>query len=141
MGKMPAADGQALLDYITKTDPYAKWDLMPGTTKMRQGKEPHGALQNVYVNKLALKAISDKAGVMPDGAIIVKENFMPNKMLGAVTVMYKKKGFNPEAGDYMWLKYGPDMKIMAQGKADMCIQCHATAKTNDYVVLVPLKKK
>ncbi|OGR37240.1 MAG: hypothetical protein A2051_07560 [Desulfovibrionales bacterium GWA2_65_9] len=45
MGKMPAADGQALLDYITKTAPYAKWDLMPGTAKMRQGKEPHGALQ------------------------------------------------------------------------------------------------
>ncbi|PKN08127.1 MAG: hypothetical protein CVU73_09745, partial [Deltaproteobacteria bacterium HGW-Deltaproteobacteria-8] len=62
------------------------------------------------------------------------------KMLGAVTVMYKKKGFNPEAGDYMWLKYGPDMKIMAQGKADMCIQCHGSAKANDYIFLAPLKK-
>lgn len=140
MGKMPAADGQALLDYIIKTDPYGKWDLMPGTTKMRPGKEPHGALQNVYVNKLALKAINDKAGTMPDGAIIVKENYMPDKKLAAVTVMYKKKGYNPGAGDYMWLKYGPDLKIMVQGKAEPCIQCHTQAKANDYVVLAPLKK-
>lgn len=140
MGKMPAADGQALLEHITKSDPYGKWDLMPGTTKMRQGKEPHGALQNVYVNKLALKAINEKAGAMPDGAIIVKENYTPDKKLAAVTVMMKKKGYNPEAGDYMWLKYGPDLKIMVQGKADPCIQCHSQVKGNDYVVLAPLKK-
>ncbi|MDO9631508.1 MAG: cytochrome P460 family protein [Humidesulfovibrio sp.] len=139
MTKMPAADGQALQDYITKTDPYAKWDLMPGTTKMRQGKEPHGALQNVYVNKAALKAIKDKAGAMPDGAIVVKENYMADKKLSSVTVLYKKKGFNPEAGDYMWLKYGADMKILAQGKPAPCIQCHTQAKANDYVILAPLK--
>ncbi len=140
MGKMPAADGQALLDYISKSDPYSKWDLMPGTKKMRQGKEPHGAMQNVYVNKLALKAINDKTGTMPDGAIIVKENYMADHKLGAVTVMYKKKGYNPDAGDWMWLKYGPDMKIQVQGKAEPCIKCHTAAKDNDYVVLAPLKK-
>jgi hypothetical protein len=139
MAQMPAADGQALLDHITKTDPYAKWDLMPGTTRMRQGREPHGALQNVYVNKAALKAITDKAGAMPDGAIIVKENYMPDQKLGSVTVLYKKKGFNPEAGDYMWLKYGADKKILAQGKPAPCIGCHAQAKANDYVILAPLK--
>jgi len=136
---MPAADGQALMDYINKTDPYTKWDLMPGTAKMRVGKEPHGGLQNVYVNKLALKAIKDKAGALPDGAIIVKEVFSTDKKPTAVNVMYKKKGFNPEAGDYFWLKYGPDMKIAVQGKFDPCIKCHATAKANDYVVLAPLK--
>jgi hypothetical protein len=112
---------------------------MPGTAKMRVGKEPHGGLQNVYVNKLALKAIKDKAGALPDGAIIVKEVFSTDKKPTAVNVMYKKKGFNPEAGDYFWLKYGPDMKIAVQGKFDPCIKCHATAKANDYVVLAPLK--
>ena len=136
---MPAAEGQALLDHITKTDPYAKWDLMPGTQKMRVGREPHGTLQNVYVNKAAMKAFKDKAGAMPDGAIIVKESYTPDKKPGAVTVMYKKKGFNPEAGDYMWLRYGPDMKIQVQGKAAPCIQCHTQAKANDFVILAPLK--
>ena len=140
MGMMQGADGMSLMMHITKKDPYMKWDLMPGTTRMRQGMEPHGALQNVYVNKLALKAIKDKAGMLPDGAIIVKENYAPDGKPGAITVMSKKKGYNPEAGDYMWLKYGPDMKIQAEGKADPCIKCHTKAKDNDYVMLAPLKK-
>jgi len=139
MGMMQNADGAHLLMHITKTDPYVKWNLMPGTTRMRQGLEPHGALQNVYVNKLAMKAFKDKAGSLPDGAIIVKENYTPDGKLAAVTVMNKKKGYNPEAGDYLWLKYTPDMKIQAQGKADPCIKCHAKAKDNDWVVLAPLK--
>lgn len=148
MGQMPGqaqtmmqmTDGMALMMQITKTDPYMKWELMPGTTKMRKGTEPHGALQNVYVNKLAMKAFKDKAGALPDGAIIVKENYMPDGKLGAVTVMSKKKGYNPEAGDYLWLKYGADMKIQAEGKAAPCIKCHTNAKGNDYVMLAPLKK-
>ncbi|MGE4265504.1 MAG: cytochrome P460 family protein [Desulfovibrio sp.] len=140
MGMMQKTDGMALMMHINKTDPYVKWDLMPGTTRMRQGTEPHGALQNVYVNKLALKAIKDKAGALPDGAIIVKENYMPGGKLGAVTVMSKRKGYNPEAGDYLWLRYGPDMNIQVEGKAAPCITCHAKAKNNDYVMLAPLKK-
>ncbi|MHC1752767.1 cytochrome P460 family protein [Humidesulfovibrio sp.] len=139
-GMMQKTDGMALMMHITKTDPYKKWDLMPGTTKMRQGSEPHGALQNVYVNKLAMKAFTEKAGALPDGAIIVKENYMTDGKLGAVTVMSKKKGYNPEAGDYLWLKYGADMKIQAEGKAAMCISCHTNAKGNDFVMLAPLKK-
>ncbi|HWR05052.1 MAG TPA: cytochrome P460 family protein [Humidesulfovibrio sp.] len=138
-GMMQNAEGAALLMHITKTDPYVKWDLMPGTTRMRQGMEPHGALQNVYVNKLALKAITGKAGMLPDGAIIVKENYTKDGKLAAVTVMNKKKGYNPDAGDYLWLKFTPDMKIQAQGKADPCIKCHAKAKDNDWVMLAPLK--
>jgi len=138
-GVMQAADGMSLMRYILKTDPYVKWDLMPGTTRMRQGKEPHGALQNVYVNKLAYKAITDKAGALPDGATIVKENYTAAGKLAAVTVMQKRKGYNPAAGDILWLKYGPDMKIMAQGKADPCIQCHTAAKDNGWVMLAPLK--
>ena len=137
---MQMTDGMTLMMQITKTDPYVKWELMPGTTRMRQGSEPHGALQNVYVNKLALKAFKDKAGALPDGAIIVKENYTTDGKLGAVTVMSKKKGYNPEAGDYLWLKYGADMKIQAEGKAAPCIKCHANAKGNDYVMLAPLKK-
>jgi len=137
---MPAAEGAALLRHITMTDPYVKWDLMPGTTRMRKGNEPHGALQNVYVNKIALKAITEKAGALPDGAIIVKENYTAQGKLAAVTVMNKKKGYNPEAGDYQWLRYSPDMKITAQGKVEPCIKCHTQAKDNDYLMLAPLKK-
>lgn len=68
-------------------------DSMPGTKKMRQGKEPHGATRNAYVNQLALKAINEKTGAWPDGAGIVRGNSMPDKGPAAVTTLHKKKGF------------------------------------------------
>jgi hypothetical protein len=139
-GMMSAGDGATFLYHITKKDPYVKWQLMPGTTRMRQGQEPHGALQNVYVNKLAYKAILDKAGALPDGAAIVKENYTADGKLNSVTALEKKKGYNPAAGDYLWLKFSPDRKILVQGKADPCIKCHSAAKDNDYLLLAPLKK-
>jgi hypothetical protein len=47
--------------------------------------------------------------------------------------MYKKAGFNPDAGDFFWLKYTPDGKIEAEGKVEMCIGCHAKAQGGDFL--------
>jgi hypothetical protein len=132
-GKMPEAEGKALHKYITQTNPYEKWEMWPGKEKLYKGTEPHGALLTTYVNETALKGITDKGGNLADGAIIVKENYMPDKKLAAVTVMYKKAGYNPEAGDYFWLKYTPDGKIEAEGKAPMCISCHRAAQGEDFL--------
>jgi hypothetical protein len=77
--------------------------------------------------------------MLPDGAIIVKENYSADKKLGALTVMYKVKGYNPQAGDWFWVKYLPDGKVAVEGKVDACINCHASAKANDYVGTAPLK--
>lgn len=115
--EMPAPEGRALSEYITQINPYEQWPLWPGKDKFYQGIEPHGALLTTYVNDPALEGIEEHSGKVADGAIIVKENYMPDKMLAAVTVMYKKDGFNPEAGDFFWLKYAPDGKILAEGKA------------------------
>jgi hypothetical protein len=72
----------------------------------------------------ALTALKEKKP-MPDGAIIVKENYGENKeKLMAVTPMYKKKGYNPDAGDWFWAKYGPKGKVMTAGKVEGCINCH-----------------
>jgi hypothetical protein len=137
--KMPAADGKALWDYL-KMEKYAKnWKMWPGKKAFYPGKEPHGALLTTYVNKIAYDAIKGKKGQLPDGAIIVKENYSPDKKLGALTVMYKVKGYNPAAGDWFWVKYLPDGKVAVEGKVDACINCHASAKANDYVGTAPLK--
>ena len=45
-----------------------------------------------------------KAGVMPNGAIVLKENYTPEENLAATTVMYKKTGYNPDHNDWYWLK-------------------------------------
>jgi hypothetical protein len=130
--KAPEADAQQLYDYITKQKTYVKWKLWPGKGKLYKGAEPHGALLTTYVNDTALKSIKAKKG-LKDGSIIVKENYMPDKKLAAVTVMYKVKGYNSEAGDLFWLKYLPDGKIEASGKVGMCIGCHSNVKANDYL--------
>lgn len=129
---MPGADGDKFVNYITKESPYTKWKLFPGTEKFYKGTEPHGALLTTYVNGIALKSIDKKAG-MADGSIIVKENYTPDKKLVAVTSMYKIKGFNPDGGDWFWVKSSPEGKADASGKVEGCIKCHAKMMDNDYV--------
>ena len=139
-GQMPAAEGKAVYQYITQTSPYEKWQLWPGKEKFYPGTEPHGALLTTYVNDSALQALKQNAP-LPDGAIVVKENYTKDKKLAAVTVMYKKTGYNPQAGDYFWLSYAPDGKIQAEGKAEDCIKCHRAAQGNDFLFTNDQKKK
>lgn len=136
---LPGADGKAVYDYITKTNPYQKWAFYPGKGKLYEGKHPHGALLTTYVSADALKAIEGKAGKFPDGAIIVKENYMADKTLDAVTVMYRVKGFDAEAGDWFWAKYSAKGNIDAAGKVGMCSGCHTAAINNDWVFTGPVK--
>lgn len=125
-------DAEKLGEFIFKDKPYTDWPLWPGKGKLYQGTEPHGVLLTTYVNKIALRSIKEKKG-MADGSIIVKENYTPDKKLMAITVMYKIKGYNPDGGDWFWVKYAPDRKVEASGKVEMCISCHAKMKDNDFI--------
>jgi len=135
----PKPEGKALYDYITKESNYLSWKLWPGKGKLYAGTEPHGALLTTYVTDNAFSAIEGKQGSMPYGSIVVKENYMPDKTLAAVTVMYKVKGYDAEHNDWFWLKYAPDGKIDAEGKVDMCYGCHGANKGNDYIFTGVLK--
>ena len=125
---MPEPEAEPFWTYMTETNPYTEWDMWPGKDGMYPGTSPHGAFLKLYVNDIALQAVKANKP-MPDGAIIVKENYGKDKeKLMAITPMYLKKGYNPEAGDWFWAKYGPEGKVMAAGKVDSCIQCHSTQK-------------
>ncbi len=137
--EMPAADGQAVIDYITRTSPYQSWNLWPGKGKLYKGQHPHGAFLTTYVTGGALEAFNGKAGQVPHGEFIVKENYSPEKKLAAITVMYKKQGYNPAAGDWFWLKYQPDGTIEKEGMVGGCIGCHGTVKANDWLFTGPIK--
>lgn len=138
-GQLPEANGKAVYDYITKAKPYQTWALFPGKGKFYEGRHPHGAFLTTYVNDVALAGINARAGTLADGSIIVKENFMPDKTLGAVTVMYRAKGYNSDAGDWFWAKYKVDGSIEKEGQVAGCIGCHATVITNDWVFTGPVK--
>lgn len=138
-GPSGLTNGANMWKYISKDEPYTKWDLWPGKGKMFEGTEPHGALLTVYVTKGAHKAISKNKGKFTQGNIIVKENYKPDKTLAAITIMYKAKGYNPEAGDWFWAKYNPDGTVDKEGKVGGCIKCHSAKADNDWVFTGDIK--
>jgi hypothetical protein len=132
--------GAILWDQLKSLDYKKTFKMWPGKTAFYQGQEPHGALLTTYINLPALMGVVGTKGEMPEGAIIVKENYSADKKLVAITAISKVKGYNPEAGDWFWAKYAPDGKIEAEGKVQMCINCHGSKKDNDYIMTAPLKK-
>ena len=135
---MPDTTASALWAHLEEVDYRAAWTLWPDKGELYTGQEPHGMLLTTYLNELALDALTTKAGAMPAGAIVVKENYMPDSTLAATTVMYKVEGYNPEGGDWFWLKYTPDGKIEKEGKVAGCIGCHSSAQGNDWLFTGPL---
>jgi hypothetical protein len=135
---LPAATGQDVINYLNEVN-YRSWQLWPGKAELYKGTHPHGALLTTYVSKGAYRAVENKTGSIPTGEFVVKENYTPDKKLAAVTVMYKQTGYNAEAGDWFWLKYGPDGSIQKEGKVSGCIGCHAAVKSNDWLFIGPVK--
>jgi hypothetical protein len=133
MEKEPSVSGAEFWTFISETSPYTQWETWPGHPDMYPGKSPHGKYLMLYANKEAIAA-AQEGKPMPDGAIIVKENYGEDKKtLMAVTPMYKVEGYNPEAGDWFWAKYGPDGTIMKEGKVEGCINCHKSVADTDWI--------
>ncbi len=138
-----------LWDKIQGENYRSTWKMWPGKTAFYKGTHPHGALLTTYVTDSAYSAIKDKKGAIPNGGILIKENYMPNKKLGAITVMQKIKGYNPEKGDWFWVKFAPDgtpmtmekdgMKMTLAGKVPGCIGCHSGQAANDFIFTSPVK--
>ncbi len=135
-GDMPAADATALWNYISKVSPYKQWGQFPDHKGMLASKSPHGAFTQIWASASALSA---KKAPLPAGSIIVKEGMGQDKKVSSVVVMYKVKGFNPEAGDWFWALYDPDGTAKASGKVAACISCHSVKADNDYLAAHAIK--
>lgn len=96
----PEPTGESLWQHLQGEDYTQNWQRWPGTEALYEGSDPHGMLLTTYVNDIAREAITNQNGIMSDGAIIVKENYMPDSTFGAVTTMYKVDGYNPEHHDW-----------------------------------------
>ncbi|MFO8128463.1 MAG: cytochrome P460 family protein [Bacteroidales bacterium] len=129
----PEAEPEAFLNHIMEANPYTEWDFWPGYEGMYEGQSPHGDYLKLYVNEIATLALVDEKDKMPLSSIIIKENYNKNKEVVAITAMYKVDGYNPEAGDWWWVKYGKDNETVASGKVQSCIDCHNEAEKNDFL--------
>ncbi len=126
--EMPETTETSMLAYLDEVDYQANWSLWPDSTEKYPGEDPHGALLTIRMNETAYNAVG---GTMPDGAIIVKENHTPAGDLAAITVMYKQAGYDPDNGDWFWLKNTTDGSDDRAGMLMGCQDCHADG--TDYV--------
>ncbi len=134
----PEPSASSLMEYLDEVDYRENWNLWPGLGEKYSAREPHGALITTYLNPLALDALMGKKGTMPEGAIIVKENYTSDGKFEAHTVMYKKAGFNPDHNNWFWLKVLEDGTIKEEGRSESCLACHGQVEVNDYVWSGPL---
>lgn len=131
--ELPDTTAEAVWSYLQSVNYEEAWSMWPGTTALYPGTEPHGALLTTYVNPAAEQGLTDVSGMLPDDAIIVKENYQPDSTLASVTTMYKVEGYDPEHNDWFWAKYGPDGEVESAGRVPGCIECHGERADNDYV--------
>ena len=135
---LPDTTAASLWSYLNEVDYQSTWQLWPDRGELYRGAEPHGMLLTTYLNAPAHEGLTGDVASLPNDAIVVKENYTPDSTLAAVTVMYKKRGYDPEHNDWFWVKYLPDGSVDAGGKAvgrvQGCIGCHGGAADNDYIM-------
>ncbi len=101
---------------------------------------------DVYTTDLANAAENDavrKAGSIenvkryPNGALVVKENYDAQKKLTGVTAMLKLDGYDQADRNWVMAAYKPDGQVVAYGKVQACIACHAMVTQQDFVFAPP----
>lgn len=132
--QLPDTTETAVWNHLQEADYRANWDLWPGTDELYEGTEPHGMLLTTYANATASTALAEgMVGDLPEGSIIVKENYMPDSTFAAATVMMKVDGYNVDHQDWLFAKYQPDGTVDAFGRAQGCQTCHQQAEGDDYI--------
>ena len=132
--------GAAIWAHLQESDYQTEWQVWPGKGRFYTGREPHGMLLTTYLNSVASEALASGATTMPAGAIVVKNNYMPDSTLAAVTTMFKVTGYNAEHSDWFFTKHlasgvldtmpnGMDM----EGRLPGCQGCHIQERDNDYL--------
>lgn len=137
LASLPEPRAAAVWQYIDREKYQQNWKLMPATQAFSAGTQPHGSLVTTYVNPIALDAITGRRSVLPPGSIVIKENYMPDRTLAAVTVMYKSEGYDPDRNDWYWLQRMPDGTVAAEGRVRACYSCHSAVAAKDYLYTAP----
>lgn len=134
LGTLPEPEASSVLDFLERENFRESWALFPGTEPRMPGADPHGTTLTTYVNETARDSI--EAGEVPLAydSILVKDNFSGEGNVVSTTMMFRSEGFNPEAGDWFWMKWQPDQTIDAAGMLGTCQNCHEMAPGESYVL-------
>lgn len=103
------------------------------------GGDPHNGTKNVYVNKTreTIAPGGKQQFPYPDGSIIIKEAYRPDKdYVGLIAIMRKKADVDPDHNDWEFIEYtrnasDAELRVIAQG--GVCWGCHTQVQDIDYV--------
>lgn len=104
-----------------------------------EGGDPHLGTKNVYVNQTreTLAPDGEQQFPYPDGSIVIKEAYRPNRdYVGLIAIMRKKAGADPEHNDWEFIEYtrnAPDTEFRVIASGRICWGCHARVEDIDYV--------
>ncbi len=142
-GPMTVEPDLATQEVLDSIEGYVEWNTFDENSELMQssGHIPNGNAMFVISYKNAVVDAAEQDGTLPlpDGSLIVKENYptmdAPTPM--ALTVMAKRDGAwfwlqSTPGGDVM---LDPDGNPMAGADVPMCVTCHAAVEGNDYVYL------
>jgi len=132
-------NGASLWKRITVDSYYEHYPMWPDHAGRQLGMSPHGRYHEVFINRKLIDAVPNKERMAPYGSLCVKENFTAGNDLVSITAMAKVQGYNPEFGDWFWVMYDRQGKVMDEGKIQMCINCHI-GSNNDYITIQKLDK-
>ena len=109
--------------------------LLPGSHLWMHGSRMADYYTIDRANAIAVKAAAH--GVrnvtrFPAGSLYIKENFDIHKVLKTVTAMLKVPGYDSADRDWVMAAYKPDGRVIAYGRVDSCISCHAIAAKTDF---------
>jgi hypothetical protein len=123
-----------------KLDGYQSWPKFPENQTRAPSESHMNMLVLSYYNEVVGQAMTGGTLPLPEGAIIVKDNFASatDAMPMAITVMAKQNG------QWYWLEATPNGEVIVDDMMDkgkplegnnvvMCVGCHNGAKSNDFV--------
>jgi len=123
-------------------------DLNSTPANLYVGGPPHGPVREVLEAIIDGKRVIVKRNFGGEGVSVKSVSQNRAAFLKAITVMAKREdGYDPENGDWFWVKYKPDgslhtnakgMKLagkVAKGMDKGCIFCHQSASGNDLVFI------
>lgn len=109
--------------------------LLPGSHLWMYGSRMADYYTIDRANALAVKGAAE--GVkhvrrFVPGSLYIKENFNDRRILKTVTAMLKVPGYDAADRNWLMAAYAPNGRVIAYGRVQTCISCHAQARATDF---------
>jgi hypothetical protein len=120
----PDTTPKAVRDWLETERYRERWVLWPDSLPIRPATEPHhGALLTGYANPIAIDALERGLTPLPDGSILLVEDYAADTTLTSVSVMVRAGEAGPEDGGWGFVRLGSAGEI-DPGGATACAACH-----------------